>query len=94
MDIRFACKHCGQHIAAEKELIGQWVFCPQCGKPAAIPPESTLAPPTAAPQRDISFNCQQCGQTVAIADQAVGTKVRCPKCNVILTVPVSPSQVT
>ena len=42
--IRFECPACRQHLAAEPDMAGDTIACPQCGRTLAIPAVSQLAP--------------------------------------------------
>lgn len=55
LGMKFACPDCGQHIDAGRELFGELVECPICGKmmqvpdlknaPGDIPPKRLPPPP-------------------------------------------------
>jgi len=49
-DIRFACPHCGQHIAAPADMAGETVDCPSCGKPMTVPSPPPKTPPESRPR--------------------------------------------
>jgi hypothetical protein len=36
-EIKFACPHCGQHIACDRDYVDMCIVCPTCGKPMEVP---------------------------------------------------------
>ena len=92
MEIRFACDGCGQHMAAEENLRGQRVTCPDCRQTSTVPRQSTLPDvPAKSISRDIVFDCNACGQNLVVDARAADSVVGCPKCKKPLRVPPSPS---
>ena len=59
LGLKFACPDCGQHVDAGRELLGELVECPTCGKlmqvpdlknaPGDIPPKRLPKVPRRAP---------------------------------------------
>jgi hypothetical protein len=50
-DIKFSCKHCGQHISIDESASGYAVTCPACRGGVMVPPRPTAPPLPAAPRR-------------------------------------------
>ena len=50
LGLKFACPDCGQHIDAGRELFGELVECPTCGKPMQVP-DLKNAPGNIVPKR-------------------------------------------
>ena len=48
--IKFACPECGQHVDAGRELFGELVECPTCGKLMQAP-DIKIAPGDIPPKR-------------------------------------------
>jgi hypothetical protein len=36
-EIKFACPHCGQHVACDRDYADMCIVCPTCGKPMEVP---------------------------------------------------------
>ena len=36
-EIKFACPHCGQHIACDRDYVDMCIVCPICGQPMEVP---------------------------------------------------------
>lgn len=36
-EVKFACPHCGQHIACDRGYVDMCIVCPTCGKPMEVP---------------------------------------------------------
>lgn len=50
LGLKFACPDCGQHIDAGRELFGELVECPTCGKRMQVP-DLKNAPGNMVPKR-------------------------------------------
>ena len=44
-NIKFACPHCGRHLAAEPDMAGVELACPDCGKSLRVPAAPVAANP-------------------------------------------------
>jgi hypothetical protein len=60
-EIKFACPHCGQHIACDSDYVSLCIECPSCGGSLAIPrlmsagslnPENVIVASTPSPKRN------------------------------------------
>lgn len=40
-EIKFACPHCAQHVACDRDYADMCIVCPTCGKPMEVPRLST-----------------------------------------------------
>jgi len=36
-EIKFACPHCGQHVACDRDYVDMCIVCPTCGQPMEVP---------------------------------------------------------
>jgi hypothetical protein len=43
-EIKFACPHCGQHIACDRDYADMCIVCPTCVKPMEVPRLSAAEP--------------------------------------------------
>ena len=43
-EIKFACPHCGQHIACDRDYADLCIVCPACGQSMEVPRLSAAAP--------------------------------------------------
>jgi DNA-directed RNA polymerase subunit RPC12/RpoP len=59
-EIRFACPHCGQHIACDSDYVSLGIECPSCGGNMVVPrltsagaqhPDAVLVASTPSPKR-------------------------------------------
>jgi hypothetical protein len=37
LSLKFVCPDCAQHVDASRDLFGEWVECPTCGKMMQVP---------------------------------------------------------
>src|SRR5215469_11577605 len=44
-EIRFACPHCGQHIACDRDYADTSIVCPSCDRPMEVPRLSATQAP-------------------------------------------------
>jgi hypothetical protein len=60
IEIKFACPHCGQHIACDRDYAGMSILCPVCSQPMEVPrlsasegphPDVCLVASTLTPKR-------------------------------------------
>ena len=49
-EFKFACPHCGQHIAGDESYCGQQIQCPGCGGAILIPQAQAASPATGRAQ--------------------------------------------
>ena len=47
-EIKFACPHCSQHVACDRDYADMCVVCPSCGKPMEVPRLSAADQPQKA----------------------------------------------
>ena len=43
-EIKFACPHCAQHIACDRDYADMCIVCPTCGQPMEVPRLSAAEP--------------------------------------------------
>jgi hypothetical protein len=62
-EIKFACPHCGQHIACDRDYVDMSIVCPSCGQPMDVPrlsateashPELLVVASAPRPKRQVS----------------------------------------
>jgi DNA-directed RNA polymerase subunit RPC12/RpoP len=77
MEIIFDCPHCGQELSVDSAGAGQEIKCPTCAETITIPPESTKAAPTPAPEEkeQSSFAAPSAIQSSAAAKVQLHLKV-------------------
>ena len=92
--MKFSCFKCGQHLAAEPDMIGRQIDCPNCSAKITVVAETAAAPATPAKKPPIKFSCFKCGQHLAAEPDMVGRQIECPACASKITVvgesPVEP----
>ncbi len=84
--MKFSCFKCGQHLAAEPDMIGRQIDCPNCSSKITVVAETAAAPATPTKKPPIKFSCFKCGQHLAAEPDMVGRQIECPACASKITV--------
>lgn len=67
---KFACPHCGQHLAAEADMVGMELECPNCGKTITVPSAPATAEREAPKLRIVQPEDEATPKMEDVANQA------------------------
>lgn len=74
-DILFICKHCGLHLSADENDVGEVFSCPECTNNLTIP------------VGDILFDCPKCSKSLLAGRTAARQQFHCPSCQREIIIP-------